>query len=97
MICVLTLATITLPGNWLLWGAGLVAAYLLFAGGGTSEQAIAQAAAPVLPFDPPAKLDPTVRAFEQLHNVRTYLDGKGLAGDALAHVDALAALINRRV
>lgn len=49
-----------------------------------------------LPFTPAEKLEPAVDAFRSLKSVDKHLDAKGLGAEAQAHIDALAALINRK-
>jgi len=90
------LAAITLPGSLWMWVAGAVGAYLLFAGGGSDGSAANSAPTLKLPFDPPQKLAPTTEALDHLHRVADHLEAKGLAAESIAHVDALAALLNRR-
>jgi hypothetical protein len=88
------LAAITVPWwGWLIIGAG---GMLLFSGGGSDGAAQAVAPSLKLPFDPPQKLAPTTEALDHLHRVADHLEAKGLAGDSLPHIDALAALLNRR-
>lgn len=98
MLTALLLAEFSLPTNPLFWlgVAGLL--YLVFAPWGESNATLASAIAPaeLLPFEPPAKLQPKTKAIDQLHAVGDYLDSQGRTAEAAAHLEALAVLINRR-
>jgi hypothetical protein len=88
------LAAITVPWwGWLIIGAG---GMLLFGGGASDGAAASSTPTLKLPFDPPQKLAPTTEALDHLHRVADHLEAKGLAAESIAHVDALAALLNRR-
>ena len=91
----------TAPQSTLVWiaiAAGVVLV-LWHSGGG---QAPAPQSAPRgsglldLPFTPAEKLEPAVDAFRSLKSIDKHLDAKGLGAEAQAHIDALAALINRK-
>lgn len=89
--------TVALPSNLLFWGGCALVAYLLFWNGSQSDSP-RDASAPTLklPFDPPQRLAPTTEALDHLHRVADHLEAKGLAAESIPHVDALAALLNRR-
>lgn len=87
------LAAITVPWwGWLIIGAG---GMLLFGGGGPIPE-VNSIHTLKLPYDPPQKLAPTTEALDHLHRVADHLEAKGLAAESITHVDALAALLNRR-